>query len=159
MISLAAIATIKEIVEYALYKINSYSDDALALVMRTGMAESGYRALRGYGEGNPAIGFWQIEPATMYDMMENYIQYRSNYKHPLEEMGMDFEKNTSMSVMSNLAVQAALCRLHYRRDKDPIPSWDDLEAQGKYWKRVYNTIKGRGTVKHFIEANKDVGFN
>ena len=46
---------IKSIVEYALYKIDSYSDDALALVTRTGMAESGYRALKGYGEVNPAI--------------------------------------------------------------------------------------------------------
>ena len=147
------ISTIKEIVEYSLYRINCYSDDALALVVRTGMAESGYRALRGYGESNPAIGFWQIEPATMYDMMKNYIQYRSNYKFALQEMGMDFEKNTAMSVLTNLAVQASLCRLHYRRDKDPLPSWDDMEAQGRYWKKVYNTYKGKGTIKHFLKAN------
>ena len=150
---------IKSIVEYALYKIDSYSDDALALVVRTGMAESGYRALKGYGEGNPAIGFWQIEPATMNDMITNYIQYRSHYKKNLISLGMNFEKDTTMSVMSNLAVQAALCRLHYRRDRDPIPSWGDLEAQGKYWKKVYNTVEGRGTVKHFVKANKDVGFD
>ena len=147
------ISTIKEIAEYSLYKIDCYSDDALALVVRTGMAESGYRALKGYGEGNPAIGFWQIEPATMDDMMENYIQYRSHYKKNLISMGMNFKKDTIMSVLSNLAVQAALCRIHYRRDRKPIPSWDDLEAQAKYWKRVYNTVKGRGTVKHFVEAN------
>ena len=150
---------IKEIVEYALYKIDSYSDDALALVVRTGMAESGYRALKGYGEGNPAIGFFQIEPATLNDLIDNYISYRSHYKKNLISLGMNFEKDTLMSVMSNMAVQAALCRLHYRRDKHSIPSWDDLEAQGKYWKRVYNTIEGRGTVKHFVEANKDVRFD
>ena len=150
---------IKEIAEYALYRIDSYSDDALALVVRTGMAESGYRALKGYGDGNPAIGFWQIEPATMNDMIGNYINYRSKYKKTLISLGMNFEKDTIMSVMSNMAVQAALCRLHYRRDKDPLPSWDDMEGQAKYWKRVYNTVEGRGTVKHFIKANKDVGFN
>ena len=150
---------IKEIVEYALYRIDSYSDDALAMVVRTGMAESGYRALKGYGEGNPAIGFWQIEPATMNDMITNYIHYRSHYKKNLISLGMNFENDTTLSVMSNMAVQAALCRLHYRRDKDPIPSWDDVEAQASYWKRVYNTVKGRGTVKHFIKANNDVGFD
>ena len=139
---------IKEIVEYALYKVDSYSDDALALVVRTGMAESGYRALKGYGEGNPAIGFWQIDPATMNVMMKNNIHYRSNYKKNLISLGMNFEKDTTMSVMSNMAVQAALCRLHYRRDKDPLPSWDDLEGQASYWKRVYNTVEGRGTVEH-----------
>ena len=72
---------------------------------------------------------------------------------------MDFGKDRIMSVMSNMAVQAALCRLHYRRDKNPIPSWDNLEAQGEYWKKVYNTFEGRGTVKHFVEANEDVGFD
>ena len=150
---------IKEIVEYALYKIDSYSDDALALVVRTGMAESGYRALKGYGEGNPAIGFWQIEPVTMNDMITNYIHYRSHYKKNLISLGMNFEKDTIMSVMSNLAVQAALCRLDYRRDKDPLPSWDNLEGQASYWKRVYNTVEGRGTVEHFMKANNDVGFD
>ena len=151
---------IKEIVEYALYKIDSYSDDALALVVRTGMAESGYRALKGMGMGNPAIGFWQIEPDTLLDMMRNYISYRPHYRASLEELGMEFSgDDIFISVMSNMAVQAGLCRLHYRRDKDPLPSWSDLEGQAKYWKRVYNTELGRGTVKHFIKANKKIGFD
>ena len=150
---------IKEIVEYALYRIDAYSDDALALVVRTGMAESGYRALKGYGEGNPAIGFFQIEPATMNDMIDNYISYRSHYEKNLISLGMNFKKDTIMSVMSNIGVQAALCRIHYRRDKHSIPSWDDLEGQAKYWKRVYNTNLGRGTTEHFIKANKEIGFN
>jgi len=151
---------IKEIAEYALYKLDSYSDDALALVVRTGMAESGYRALKGMGMGNPAIGFWQIEPDTLLDMMRNYISYRPHYRAGLEELGMEFAGDDIFtSVISSMAVQAGLCRLHYRRDKDPLPSWSDLEGQAKYWKRVYNTELGRGTIKHFIKANKDVRFN
>ena len=152
------IKEIREIAEHALYRLDCYSDDALALVVRTGMAESGYRALKGYGEGNPAIGFWQVEPATLNDMVDNYIKYRPNYSKNLISLGMNFNKDMIMSVMSNMAVQAGLCRLHYRRDKKPIPCWDDLESQGQYWKRVYNTVEGRGTVEHFIKANKDVDF-
>ena len=150
---------IKEIVEYALYRIDAYSDDALTLVVRTGMAESGYRALKGYGEGNPAIGFFQIEPATLNDMIDNYIKYRSHYEKNLISLGMNFQKDTIMSVMSNIGGQAALCRIHYRRDKHSIPSWDDLEGQAKYWKRVYNTNLGRGITEHFIKANKKIGFS
>ena len=151
------IQQIKEIVEYSLYEIDCYSDNALALIVRTGMAESGYRALKGYGEGNPAIGFWQIEPATLHDMIKNYLHYRKKYTDALSNLGMKLEgEDVEISVMSNLAVQAALCRLHYRRDRDPIPAWDNLEDQGKYWKRVYNTIEGRGTVNHFIKANQSV---
>ena len=151
------IQQIKEIVEFSLYKLNLYSDDALALVVRTGMAESGYRALEGYGEGNPAIGFWQIEPITMHDMIINYLRYRNKYTNVLKDLGMKFKgDDIEMSVMANLAVQAALCRLHYRRDSKPIPSWDSLESQGKYWKRVYNTIEGKGTINHFIRTNQSV---
>ena len=153
------IEEIKEIAEYALYKIDSYSDDALALVVRTGMAESGYRALKGYGDGNPAIGFFQVEPATLNDMIDNYIKYRSKYEIALIDLGMNFKDNLLISVKSNIAVQAALCRIHYRRDKQSIPSWTDIEAQGEYWKRTYNTPLGRGTVEHFIKANKEIGFN
>ncbi len=152
------ISEIKEIAEHALYRLDCYSDDGLALVVRTGMAESGYRALQGYGESNPAIGFWQIEPATLYDMMRNYIVYRPQYRKALEELGMQFKgDDIEVSVMANMAVQAGLCRLHYRRDKYPLPSWDCMETQGKYWKRVYNTHKGRGTIKHFLKANKNDG--
>ena len=45
------IDSIKEIAEEVLYELDAYSDDALALVMRTGMAESGYRALRQMNNG------------------------------------------------------------------------------------------------------------
>ena len=91
-------------------------------------------------------------------MVDNYIKYRSHYEKNLISLGMNFNNDMIISVISNMAVQAGLCRLHYRRDKDPIPSWDDLEAQAKYWKRVYNTVEGRGTVEHFIKANQDVEF-
>ena len=37
------IDNVKEIAEAVIYRLDSDSDDALALVMRTGMAESGYR--------------------------------------------------------------------------------------------------------------------
>ena len=56
--------------------------------------------------------------------------------------------------MGSIPLQVAFCRLKYRRDKYALPSCGDLEAQGKYWKRVYNTHKGKGTVEHFMEANR-----
>ena len=143
---------IKEIVEEALYRIDGYSDDALVLVLRTGQVESKYKALRQYGDG-PAIGFWQVEPATAEDIWKNYIAYRPHYEKAMLSLGYDPE-NLEFSLLSNIAVQAAFCRFKYKRDKNPIPSWDDLKAQGEYWKKVYNTYLGKGTVEHFIKANE-----
>ena len=145
------INSIKEIVEGTLYKLDMYSDDALSLIMRTGWAESGYRALRQYK--GPAIGFWQVELDTVKDTLDNYVAYRPHIMEVLEELGLNTE-DLEFSVLSSISLQAAFCRLKYRRDSKPIPSWDDMEAQAKYWKKVYNTELGKGTVQHFIDCNK-----
>ena len=144
---------IKEIVEETLYTLDMYSDDALTLIMRTGWAESGYRALKGATSGNPALGFWQVEPFTAKDTLDNYVKFRPRIKESLMFLGLNEEK-LEFSLLSNIALQAAFCRLKYRRDKQSIPSWDNIEAQAQYWKRVYNSELGKGTVKHFLSANK-----
>jgi hypothetical protein len=140
---------IKKIIKYGLTKLNMYSEDSADLVFKTGMAESGYRHLRQMS--GPALGFFQCEPATMDDVWKNYVSYRPPLKVQLWDLGYKEDERTSF--LGNIAVQAAFCRLQYRRDKQPIPDKADLEAQAAYWKRVYNTVKGRGTVEHFIKAN------
>ena len=144
------IKCIESITKWTLEELDMYSDDAHAMIMRTGMAESGFRALA--QEGGPAIGFFQIEPATLGDTIDNYVIYRPELKTKLYALGFD-EVDSEIRLMSNIALQVAFCRLKYRRDSKPLPKWDDIEGQAKYWKRVYNSELGRGTVKHFLEAN------
>ncbi len=141
--------SIKKIIKYALKSLNMYSADAADLVFKTGMAESGYRHLRQIS--GPALGFFQCEPDTMDDVWKNYASYRAALKVKLWELG--YKEEDRMSFLCNIAVQAAFCRLQYRRDKYPLPNKADLEGQAEYWKRVYNTVKGKGTIKHFMEAN------
>ena len=145
------IDSIKEIVEETLYRLDMYSDDALELVMNTGWAESGYRALRQLN--GPAIGFWQVEMATVQDTLDKYVAYRPHIEDKLASLGLD-EENLEFSILSNISLQAAFCRLKYRRDSQPIPPWDNLKDQANYWKRVYNTSLGKGTIEHFLKANK-----
>ena len=140
----------EEIANYSLDKLELNSDAALQMVMTTGQTESGYDYLRQIK--GPAIGFWQMEPATMYDIWENYVTYRPKYKEALWRLGFN-EGFAVESLLSNLAVQAAFCRLHYRRVPKKLPKVGDLEGQAKYWKEFYNTIKGKGTVEHFINKN------
>jgi hypothetical protein len=144
---------IKTIIKDVLQHIGMDSEDARALVFRTGMAETGYRALKGYG-GNPALGFFQCEPDTIVDIIDNYVLYRPELKIKLYALGLD-ETNIDVRFMSNIALQVAFCRIKYRRDKEKIPSAEDIIAQAKYWKRVYNTELGKGTIGHFMNANKE----
>ena len=142
---------IKNIVEYVLYRLGCYSDDALVMVLRTGQAESGYRVLKQKGTG-PALSFWQVEPATAKDCVDNYLKYRKVKYNALLSLGYT-PNNPEFSLMSNIAVGAAFCRIKYLRDSKRIPSWDDIDAQAQYWKRVYNTELGKGTIEHFKKAN------
>lgn len=143
---------IKEIIGWTLHQMDMHSDDAVELIYRTGMAETKYKHLIQMG-GGPAVGFFQCEPATMRDIIENYASYRPDIMTKLYALGYD-DTDAEMRMMGSISLQVAFCRLKYRRDKHSIPSADNIVDQGKYWKRVYNSELGKGTVEHFLEANK-----
>ena len=86
--------------------------------------------------------------------LDNYVKYRPELEKRLKSLGFD-RRDMEVRVMSNIALQAVFCRLKYKRDKYALPKSNDLEAQAKYWKRVYNTNLGKGTIKHFMEANDE----
>jgi len=140
--------SIRKLVKRVLKDLNLYSEEAVNLVMRTGMAESGFRNLEQVN--GRAIGFFQVEPLTAFDIWENFVMARPKYRDVLLRYGFD-ESDIIFIVTSNIALQIALCRLHYRRVKDPIPL--SLQDQAVYWKTWYNTRMGKGTIKHFIDSN------
>ena len=144
---------IEKIAYMTLNKMDMYSKDALVMIMRTGMAETGFRHLKQMGDG-PALGFFQVEPNTIKDTMDNYVKYRSKIQDCLLKLGYA-DDDVSYRVMSNIALQVAFCRLKYRRDKHAMPKASDVEGQAKYWKRVYNSHLGKGTIEHFLSANKN----
>ena len=144
---------IKSIIDWTLKELNMYSVDAASMIYTTGMAESKYKYLSQMGDG-PAIGFFQLEPETMKDIMKNYVAYRKPILDSLKSLGYA-EDSSEYRVKSNIALQVAFCRLKYKRDPFPLPKHKDLSDQADYWKRVYNTELGKGTIKHFLEANKE----
>ena len=143
--------SIKKIIKLVLQHLGLDSEDARSLIYRTGKAESGYKTLQQYG-GGPALGFFQMEPNTAIDIWDNYVMYRPKYRDKLYALGFD-EGTLEFCLLSNIGVQAALCRLHYRRVPSALPKAGDLNSQAKYWKKYYNTELGKGTVKHFMEMN------
>ena len=51
------------------------SDDAVNLVLATGIVESRYEYIRQMGKG-PARSFWQVEAATCVDNLAHYLKHR-----------------------------------------------------------------------------------
>ena len=90
------IKSIGEIIDEVLHQLESAgiprTVNAYDLVFETGMAESGFRALEGYGDGNPAVSFFQLEPATIRDTWENYITYRKKMIEAVYRLGLIEDK-------------------------------------------------------------------
>lgn len=139
------------VIQPALEKVELYSPEAVALVLGTACVESQCgEFLRQYPNG-PALGIFQIEPATYEDLMKNYLDFRPELKAKVMSLyceGLNIEQNLTC----NLMFQAAVCRLIYLRVSEKIPN--NLAGMANYWKKYYNTSKGKGTPEKFIEAFK-----
>lgn len=122
---------------------------ALALVLGTAMAESDLRWTRQVG-GGPALGFFQMEPATHDDIWRNWLDHRPLAVPALLRLvppsmmpptGKEYSAPYPAAVIAAPAYGAAMARLQYLRDPEPLPQLD-ARALARYHERVYNTRLG-----------------
>jgi len=137
-------------------------DNEVRLLMGTSAAESGL-VFNVQLDGGPARGLWQMEPKTGLDIFQNFLKYRLDIYSKLIYIWLDMNwlnfcppiwiprKETIERHLERYDDFAcAMARIHYLRDPDPIP--ESVEDQAAYWKRVYNTEAGAGTVEHYLET-------
>ena len=98
----------------------------------------------------PALGIYQMEPSTYHDLMLwAQTNQRTLLARGLTQCGMTSVPPTS-ALIYNLRFATLMTRLHYWRRPEPLPAPTDIEGLAKYWKKFYNTEKGKGTVEEFI---------
>jgi hypothetical protein len=140
----------KYVIRPVLKDLGLYSENAEKLVLGTACVESDCgRWLKQLGDG-PALGIYQMEPATHDDIWENYLDGNRKLSSGAKFYIADYTPRLADEMISNLAYATAMCRVHYLRFADPIP--DNLPGQAAYWKRYYNTPLGKGTVEDYITA-------
>ena len=138
---------------------NFGSDEAVQLILETGVIESNYKFIRQLGDG-PARSFWQIEPATAIDNCQLYLIHRKHYLYKCAEVSMvDIKHWQNYSELlwseileSNLSAAIIHCRLKYWRVPKRMPN--TLEGRAKYWKKYYNSEQGAGTEEKYMETIK-----
>lgn len=139
----------------ALDHLGLRSDVADMLVFGTGVQESRYRFIRQLG-GGPARGFWQMEPATHADIYANFLAHRTALRAKVMALAAQAPMPLHRQLESNALYAAAMCRVHYFRVKEPLPtSPGDYEGLGRYWRQYYNTPLGKGTVDAFVRNLKE----
>ena len=97
--------------------------------------------------GGPALGLWQMEPATHDDIWENFLAYR--VKLGLKVLGSQTKFNHTRLIW-DLAYACAMSRIHYLRVPRALPRAGNIKAQARYYKQFYNTPAGKGTVEQYL---------
>ena len=120
------------------------------LLLGTALVESNLTWLVQHG-GGPAISVFQMEPATINDIQENFIRHRPMLREAVE-LTAGVWPIMPEALKGNLYLAAMMCRIHYRRVPAPLPEAGDVGGMAKYWKKFYNTAKGKGTVGKYREA-------
>ena len=100
------------------------------------------------GDG-PAMGIFQIEPATYEDLFENYLTYREDLLGKLTDFNIH-EGNWKLNMKGNLVYQVVIARLIYKRVKEALPDMNSPASMGTYWKNYWNTHLGKGTVQDAV---------
>lgn len=139
------------VIEPVLKHLGLDSPAATELVLNTAKAESEIEYLRQLG-GGPALGIYQMEPATHDDLWENFLRFPrwKDLARRVQSLAINKGTPDSQQLIGNLYYATAMCRVHYYRVPDALPAAGDLAAQAAYWKRHYNTHLGRGTEEHFL---------
>ena len=144
-----------------------YSESAVNLLLGTAAQESHMGTYLKQIKG-PALGIFQMEPATHKDVWVNWLSHNRNVADTILNISFfaesddfdlyqpcfDFAKTFQYSLISNLFYATAMARIHYYRVPEHLPNADDWEGLAKYWKKYYNTKNGKGTVEEFLENAK-----
>ncbi len=105
--------------------------------------------------GGPALGVWQMEPATHDDIWRNFLSYRDDLAKKVE-MLVVYGIERAPQLAGNLYYACAMARMQYLRSPMALPAAGDLEGQAACYKKVYNTPLGAATPEQYIANARPV---
>lgn len=158
----------KQLREYVirptLNRLDMWSDAAEKLLLGTAAHESCCGEFL-HQVGGPALGIYQIEPATHKDVWDNFLRYKSGLMLKIQDMIPSSQRvhigtngalikplsaGSNELLITDLSYATAIARIIYLRAPTRLPDADDLTGIAEYWKKHYNTPLGKGTVEKFL---------
>ena len=96
----------------------------------------------------PALGIWQMEPATHDDIWTSFL---TNHKSLADKIKTLAPVNSgAQEMIGNLWYACAMARMLYYRVPAALPAQGDFNAQARYYKQYYNTPLGAATVDQYL---------
>ena len=138
------------IVQPALYAIDKYSAAAEELLVATCAQESlGCTFVK--QKSGPAVGPYQMEPATFYDLFATTLARDKDTASKIKSEVMVIQPET---MVYDFRFATQMARVFYMRIKEPLPDPKDLEAMWAYYKKYYNTPAGAAKKEEFFRNYK-----
>lgn len=139
------------IIRPVLKSLGLYSLQAEELLVLTAAQESRLGYYLHQEGGGPALGIYQMEPATHDDIWTHYLAFNRSLGDSIRVYGSD-----AQSMVGNLYYATAMARAHYRRVKEGLPAADDIQGLARYWKEYFNTPSGKGTEAECIRNYREL---
>ncbi len=120
------------------------------LLLGTALMESNLTHVRQLS-GGPALGVFQMEPATHDDIWLNWLNRRTSAMNELGNSILGLAGDWppgAMQMVANLQYATAMARVLYRRRPERLPDPFNIPEQANYWKRHYNTYQPEQTHKY-----------
>ena len=144
-----SVEALRQIIRTALQLIDKWSPEAEELVLGTAAQESHLGEYDRQLGGGPALGIWQMEPATERDRWENYLAYRKELREAV--IAATGISGPNLGRLQHDPIYGAImCRVRYLSVREPLPPDFDIQAQAFYWKQHYNTKQGKGRPEEYV---------
>lgn len=140
---------LNDVIIPVLDKVDMRTAEAEKLLMMTATHESmGFRYRQQIN--GPALSFFQIEPATLNDLYENYLSFRPDRQAVLDSfLPEGMERLEALEKNDDYACCAA--RFIYWRVPEAIPPVADDGKMAAYAKKYWNTEEGKATAKQYLD--------
>jgi len=153
----------KDVIEEAIKAVTFGDKNAAGFMFRTAKVESDFGTDKNTFKVSSS-NIMQIEKTGAYDEIirrlnpnadvgANIRRYNERLK---KERGLDLTK-MSYEDLEQPIVAAAFARAYLYTVPKPIPT--DINEQGGYWKKYYNTSSGKGTSRRFVREGKNLNIN
>jgi hypothetical protein len=143
---------IKPTLEYMEGNYNSKNAQMLLLATAAIESKCGYYIKQING---PALGIWQMEPATYDDIIDNCDAINENnikYYNKIHNLWGFDNYGVVHALISHPMYACAMARLKYSMNTAPLPVYNDMHEIYEYYKRIYNTPLGASTFEKFKAA-------
>jgi hypothetical protein len=144
------------VIRPTLQAIDLWSEAAENLLLGTAAQEShmGHYLTQVRG---PALGIYQIEPATHHDVWDNFLKYHKPLADKVQQLLSPWNvADKDQALVNNLTYSSAIARIIYFRISKPLPAANDIAGLAAYWKQHYNTPRGKGKVEYFIKNYQEL---